>query len=93
LSARQSFARVPVAVFGDRRLSVRDMRVLGALYAHADAHGLCWPSLGTIGEVAALDRRDAQRALRRLGAAAIPAVPPSFRSPRLETCSVTARSE
>ncbi|TQF00199.1 MAG: helix-turn-helix domain-containing protein [Spiribacter salinus] len=63
-----AFARMPVAVFGDRRLSVRDMRVLGVLYAHANAAGACWPSLAAIADMAALDRRDAQRTLRRLEA-------------------------
>ena len=69
MSRGPAFARMPVAVFGDRRLSVRDMRVLGVLYAHADAGGRCWPSVAAIADMTALDRRDVQRALRRLEAA------------------------
>lgn len=71
-----AFARMPVAVFGDRRLSVRDIRVLGVLYAHADGRGRCWPSVAAIADMTGLDRRDVQRTLRRLEAAGWVAVHP-----------------
>lgn len=41
---------VPLEVFG-LDLSARALRVLGALIAHANAEGCCWPSDGTIAEI------------------------------------------
>ena len=38
------FSMIPVEVFRDARLSSRDMRVLGLLYAFANSEGRCWPS-------------------------------------------------
>ena len=38
------FAQMPVEVFGDARLSARDLRILGLLYAFANREGRCWPS-------------------------------------------------
>ena len=38
------FAKLPVEVFRDARLSARDLRILGLLYAFANREGRCWPS-------------------------------------------------
>jgi len=38
------FSMIPVEVFRDARLSSRDMRVLGLLYAFSNTEGRCWPS-------------------------------------------------
>lgn len=59
-------AWMPLSAFTDRRLGARDMRVLGALYAHADIERTCWPSVLTLSELTGIDRRDVQRTIRRL---------------------------
>jgi DNA-binding IclR family transcriptional regulator len=38
------FAQLPVEVFRYARLSARDLRILGLLYAFANREGRCWPS-------------------------------------------------
>lgn len=48
------FAQVPVEAFMDRRLSGRDLRVLGLLYVHADKNGVCWPSRGKLANLSGL---------------------------------------
>lgn len=48
------FARMPIEAFMDRRLSGRDLRILGLLYVHADKNGVCWPSRGKLAELSGL---------------------------------------
>ncbi len=48
------FAQMPIEAFMDRRLSGRDLRVLGLLYVHADKNGVCWPSRGKLSELSGL---------------------------------------
>jgi len=38
------FSKMPVEAFRDARLSSRDMRILGLLFAFANREGRCWPS-------------------------------------------------
>lgn len=38
------FSKMPVEAFSDARLSSRDLRILGLLYAFANREGRCWPS-------------------------------------------------
>ncbi|MDR5875133.1 helix-turn-helix domain-containing protein [Vreelandella gomseomensis] len=64
--AAPAHAWMPLSAFTDRRLGARDMRVLGALYAHADTERTCWPSVSTLAALTGIDRRDVQRAIRRL---------------------------
>lgn len=64
--AAPGFAWMPMAAFTDRRLGARDLRVLGVLYGHAGSNRMCWPAVATIAELTGIDRRDVQRAVRRL---------------------------
>ncbi|KPQ19686.1 helix-turn-helix domain-containing protein [Halomonas sp. HL-93] len=64
--AAPAHAWMPLSAFTDRRLGARDMRVLGALYAHADTERTCWPSVSTLAALTGIDRRDVQRTIRRL---------------------------
>lgn len=49
-----AFAMVPLAALGDRRLGLRDLRVLGVLYGYANTDGVCWPSRAAIAEATGL---------------------------------------
>lgn len=49
-----AFAMVPLAALRDRRLGLRDLRVLGVLYGYANADGVCWPSRAAIAEATGL---------------------------------------
>ena len=48
------FAQMPIEAFMDRRLSGRDLWVLGLLYVHADKNDVCWPSRGKLAELSGL---------------------------------------
>lgn len=60
--SRPAFAVMPVEAFGDTRLGVRDLRVLGVLYAHANTNGICWPSRSSLAELTHVDPRHVKRA-------------------------------
>jgi hypothetical protein len=49
-----AFSMMPVEAFRDARLSSRDMRVLGLLYAFANSEGRCWPSRGLLSRLSGL---------------------------------------
>lgn len=49
-----AFSKMPLAVFSDPRLSIRDLRVLGLLFAHADKQGRCWPSRKQLADLSGL---------------------------------------
>lgn len=64
-----TWSRVSRAATFDTRLSAAAFRVLAALGSHADEIGHCYPSVSTIAARLGLDRRTAQRHLRKLEAA------------------------
>lgn len=60
-------ARIPDAVIEAMQgASGAEWSVLAALYLHANGDGLCNPSIGTIGHIAASNRRTVTRALAQL---------------------------
>ena len=48
------FAKVPIAALADRRLSLRQLKVLCALFSFADQDGVCWPTKQTLSERSAV---------------------------------------
>ena len=44
------FAKIPIAALSDRRLSLRQLKVLCALFSFADQDGVCWPTKQTLSE-------------------------------------------
>ena len=48
------FAKVPIAALADRRLSLRQLKVLCALFSFADQDGVCWPTKKTLSERSAV---------------------------------------
>jgi len=42
------FAKVPITALTDRRLSLRQLKVLCALFSFADNDGVCWPTKQTL---------------------------------------------
>ena len=60
------FAKIPLEVFGDDRLSKTDLRVLGVLFTHADTNGKCWPTRDRISEMTGLHISKVSDATKRL---------------------------
>lgn len=50
----QRFSKMPVQALSDSRLSLRDLRVLGALYAFDNGTNRCWPSRDELAEMTGL---------------------------------------
>ena len=46
----EKFSLIPNAVFGDRRLTFEQMRVLCGLYSFCNSERTCWPSRQAIAE-------------------------------------------
>lgn len=61
-----SYAVMPLEAFCDCRLSARDLRVLGVLYAHADKEGVTYPGRETIAEMAGMTARKVSASTARL---------------------------
>ena len=60
------FAKVPIEVLQDDRLTKKDLNVLIALYAHADKTGYCFPSRKTISNISKVHLSDITRVTARL---------------------------
>jgi hypothetical protein len=66
----EKFSLIPNAVFGDRRLTFEQMRVLCGLYSFCNSERTCWPSRQAIAErtgVHPANISTATTALERLG--------------------------
>ena len=53
----KKFAKLPLAVLSDRRLTLRQLKVLCALFSFADADGVCWPSKQALSERCAVSTK------------------------------------
>jgi hypothetical protein len=64
---RPKFAAVPIEVFSDPRLTLRDIRVLGVLYAFdMDRDGKCHPSRELLAEMTGMEIRRVSKVTTRL---------------------------
>lgn len=61
-----NFAVLPLEVFSDARLSARDIRVLGALYAHNSGAGIVFPARKTIARMTGLTETKVSASTTRL---------------------------
>lgn len=64
--SRQRIGLVPARYLDHPDLGAADLAVLFVLCAHADRHGLCWPSQSTIAVKSKLDRSTVNRILAKL---------------------------
>lgn len=64
--AQPRFCVLPLAALGDGRLSARDLRVLGALYAYADRAGACWPGRSLLAAITGLPEQRISATTTRL---------------------------
>ena len=60
------FSKMPMEAFRDSRLSSRDMRILGLLYAFANREGRCWPSRQQLSRLSGLPVNRVSTATSRL---------------------------
>lgn len=63
-----TFSKMPLQAFADARLSARDLRVLGILYAHDDGGGIVYPSRATIAAMTSMHERKVSAATTNLQA-------------------------
>ncbi|EDZ65528.1 hypothetical protein NOC27_2208 [Nitrosococcus oceani AFC27] len=66
LSKLPTFAKVPIKVVGTSQLTLREFRVLVALYAFADQKGRCWPSRQRLSELTGIRPEHISRATSAL---------------------------
>ncbi|UEM07263.1 helix-turn-helix domain-containing protein (plasmid) [Skermanella rosea] len=84
--SRQRIGLVPARYLDHPDLGAADLAVLFVLCAHADRHGLCWPSQSTIAAKSKLDRSTVNRILAKLVDLALIAKG-RHPNPRIRTCT------
>lgn len=84
--SRQRIGLVPARYLDHPDLGAADLAVLFVLCAHADRHGLCWPSQSTIAAKSKLDRSTVNRILAKLVNLALIAKG-RHPNPRIRTCT------
>ena len=60
------YAKIPLSILRDSRLSKNDFRVLGYLIYRSNSEGKCWPSVQDISRQILLDEREVSRHTKRL---------------------------